>query len=234
MLAWLQTLLGADDSGATLTIAGTLSDGATEQEVFRGFEDLILTLDGATWATGTDFNSARQGIINGITSAQNELAGWNNEVRDKLSVAAVVRGSDATIFIFFPAFSGYDISALETITVTVPASAHSGDTALIASTTFAITPATLAGNVTTNADAQIELESRYTICDRSGFKQLPYIDSASKLRTEWTGLGVRTDSLDPRHPQELLGSKQDRQVGAQNPEAQANKFISTDVSVDDL
>lgn len=46
------------------------------------------------------------------------------------------------------------------------------------------------------------------ICDRCGFER-----HASKLRREWTGLRVCGDTCwEPRHPQERLRGKADRQA----------------------
>lgn len=45
------------------------------------------------------------------------------------------------------------------------------------------------------------------ICDRCGFQF-----KSRKLRREWTGLRVCGPCLDPRHPQERLKGKKDRQA----------------------
>ena len=70
----------------------------------------------------------------------------------------------------------------------------------------------------TNNDAEVSTNSNYTICDRTGFKLLPKADRLSKVRKEWTGLEVRADSLDPRHPSEHVRATIDRQTGPVNPE----------------
>ena len=68
------------------------------------------------------FTDYRQQIIDGIVSAQAEAAGWNAQ-RVNIPVTAVVRTSATVVTITLPALPGYDITATETITVTVPAAA---------------------------------------------------------------------------------------------------------------
>ena len=85
------------------------------------------------------FADQRQNIINGMTSAGTETLGWNNEVRDKIAVTDVVRTDATIVTITLDAEAGYDITANETITVTIPATALTSGTALVASPTFAIT-----------------------------------------------------------------------------------------------
>lgn len=107
--------------------AGGGSFPATEAEIVAGGETIVLTLTGfADWvADGATFDAQRQNIIDGMNSAQSELTGWNNEVRDKQLVAGVVRTSDKVVTITLDAQAAYDISpgANETITVTIPESA---------------------------------------------------------------------------------------------------------------
>jgi len=68
------------------------------------------------------------------------------------------------------------------------------------------------------------------ICDRSGFK-VPF----HKTRKEWTGLRVRAVDWDPRHPQDLVRAKADRQkVPDARPGAADNLINANDVSRDDL
>ena len=68
------------------------------------------------------------------------------------------------------------------------------------------------------------------ICDRTGFKV-----KSSQMKKEWTGSSVRSQSWEPRHPQDLIRSIPDRQdVADPNPE-QADTFLAVgDVTVDDL
>ena len=95
----------------------------------------VLTIAGAT-----TFNSVtvRNAIIQGLDSAQAEGTGWDAVVKAGLSYTAVVRTSDTVVTITLPAFPSYDITALETITATVPAVALTGAAPLVATPTVAI------------------------------------------------------------------------------------------------
>ena len=102
-------------------VTGTATASIIESDVVTGGKTIILTLSGDTWVTaGASFDAQRQNIINGLDSAQSELTGWNNEVRDKEVVTAVVRTSDTVVTITLSASAAYDITAQETITVTIP------------------------------------------------------------------------------------------------------------------
>ena len=133
--------LNLDSGTAVATISGTAASGLTETQVRDGGETIIITLTNDTWvAAGATFDAERQNIIDGLDSAQSETTGWNNEVRDNLSVTTVVRTSDTVVTITLSAQAAYDITANETITVTVPASALvTSSTELTASPTFEVT-----------------------------------------------------------------------------------------------
>jgi len=127
-------------AGASAAITGTTVPSATESEIVTGGETIIITLTGDTWvALGATFNAERQAIINGLDSAQSEGTGWNNVVQATQGVTGVVRTSDTVVTITLDAFGTYDITATETITVTVPATAVDGGNALIATPTFQVT-----------------------------------------------------------------------------------------------
>ena len=131
------------------TVSGSVEPSATEAEVVAGGETIIITLANTTWfAAGGAFDAIRQDIIDGLDSAQSETTGWNAEVRDKQGVAGVVRTSGTVVTITLDAQSGYNNSANETITVTVPASAHSGSGAIVATPTFDIVAAAISAAVT--------------------------------------------------------------------------------------
>lgn len=127
-------------SGVTASISGTAAAGITESDVVTGGKTIIITLSGDTWvASGATFDAQRQNIIDGITSAQSETTGWNNEVRDAESVTSVVRTSDTVVTATLSAAGAYDITAPETITVTVPASALvTSGSPLVASPSFGV------------------------------------------------------------------------------------------------
>lgn len=131
----LNNLLESADAAATLS--GTAVPSLTERQIVAGGETIVITLVNETWvAAGPTFDGIRQDIIDGLDSAQSETFGWNNEVRDKEVVGAVVRTSDTVVTITLSASSAYDITAAETITVTVPASAVVGASPITATPTI--------------------------------------------------------------------------------------------------
>ncbi len=121
-------------------VTGTATATIDEADVAAGGETIILALFGDIWvADGGTFNAERQAIINGLDAASSPALGWNDEVRDKEVVTAVVRTDDRTVTITLTtAASAYDISAQETITVTVPASALALGVAVISTPTFTV------------------------------------------------------------------------------------------------
>ena len=122
---------------ATAAIGGAIS--FTETEVSDGGQVTTITLANDTWvADGATFDAQRQNIINGLNSAQSEATGWNAEVRDKEVVTAIVRTSDTVVTITFTAAVSYDITAAETITVTVPGNALTGAIAVVGSPTISV------------------------------------------------------------------------------------------------
>jgi hypothetical protein len=86
----------------------------------------------------TPFENARQAIINGIDSAQSEGTGWDAEVKAKLAVTTVVRTSATIVTVTLSAQAAYNITAQETITVTMPATALVGAGALVGTPTFTV------------------------------------------------------------------------------------------------
>ena len=146
----------------SLAVTGTLSDGGTEAEIRSGGETVILTLTNTKWkSSGVPFNGARQAIIDGLDSAQAGTFGWNNEVRDKLSVDTVIRTSDNVVTITLSAQSAYEITATETITNTSPISALLYGTSLTGSPTFEITVVEITADITgTIGDGATEEEVR--------------------------------------------------------------------------
>lgn len=125
----LNNLFTSEESTVGASVSGTVATGLSESQVVTGGETIIITLTEDTWvAVGATFDAQRQNIINGITSAQAETTGWNNEVRDNEVVTSVVRTSDTVVTITLSASASYDITNNEVITVTVP------NTALVTST----------------------------------------------------------------------------------------------------
>lgn len=118
---------------ASAAVSGTLV-GALESDIVAGGRTIIITLTADTFVAtvGAD-NAITQALIDGITSAQSESTGWNTIVRDALTFSDVTRDSDTQVTVLLPAFPSYAITADETITVTVPATALTGATELTAS-----------------------------------------------------------------------------------------------------
>lgn len=97
------------------------------------------------------FDDYRQDIINGLDSAQAEATGWDAEVKAKIAVTDVVRTSATVVTITLDAEAAYDITAQETITVTIPAVALVGAVAIVAAPTFTVD--TVAGRASKNTRA---------------------------------------------------------------------------------
>lgn len=124
----------------SIALTGTSAPTITEADVVTGGKTIILTVTNDTWVTtGATFDAQRQNIINGIDSAQAEATGWDAEVKAKQGVAGVVRTSDTVVTITLDAQAAYNITATETITATIPATALTGNAQVVASPTFTIT-----------------------------------------------------------------------------------------------
>lgn len=126
---------------ASAALTGTVTASITETNIVNGGKTIILTLTGDTWVTaGATFDAQRQNIINGIDSAQSEANGWDAVVKAGEVVTAVVRTSDTVVTITLSAFASYNITATETITATIPATALTGAIAIVATPTFTVSP----------------------------------------------------------------------------------------------
>jgi len=125
---------------AVATITGTVITSLLEGAVVAGGKTIIVTLEGAEWVSaGTEFDDARQAIINGLDSEQSETLGWNNEVRDNLAVGTIARTSNTVCTITLSTQADYLITSDETITVTVPASAINSSNPLTADPQITVT-----------------------------------------------------------------------------------------------
>jgi len=132
--------IGELESGITAALTGTVTASITESDVVTGSKTIILTLTGDTWvASGGTFDAQRQNIIDGLDSAQAEGTGWDAEVKANEVVGAVVRTSSTVVTVTLSAAASYDITAQETITATIPATALvTSASAVIASPTFTV------------------------------------------------------------------------------------------------
>lgn len=127
------------DITRSAAISGTATSSMTEAQVVTGGRTIIITLTSEKWVSGVWFDAIRQDIINGIDSAQSEGTGWDAIVKAGQTVGGVVRTSDTVVTITLDAFASYSITANETITVTVPASAVFSSNAIVGSPTFTVT-----------------------------------------------------------------------------------------------
>lgn len=84
----------------TATLTGTATASITETDINNGGKTIILTLSNDTWvAVGATFDAERQGIIDGLVSAQSESTGWNAIVQANEPVESVVRTSSTIVTI---------------------------------------------------------------------------------------------------------------------------------------
>jgi hypothetical protein len=130
-------LLEQQESAA---ITGTITASVTKADIVAGGKTLIITLTEDTWiaAGAGSFDLQRDEIIAGCTSAQSEALGWNLVPKVLQTLANVVRTSDTVVTITWDAFPTYDITAQETITVTVPGTALVGAVSIVATPTFTV------------------------------------------------------------------------------------------------
>lgn len=142
--------------GALIERAERLSTGGTDASV--SFAAEVKATAGATgaftWAqvngasgsvafalqpdAQTPFANARAAIISGIDSAQSEATGWDAKVKANIPVGNVVRTSATVATVTLHAQADYNITAQETITVTIPATALGSAAAVVATPTFTV------------------------------------------------------------------------------------------------
>jgi len=121
-------------------VSGTIIlGGCTESEIVTGGKTIVVSIAGTTLVAtfGAD-NAITTAFIQGLDSAQSEAAGWNAEVRDKMTYAAVTRTDANTATIILPATAAYQITSAETITHTIPATSTEAAEVIVATPTFVI------------------------------------------------------------------------------------------------
>jgi len=146
--------IGAYEFDSVGVASGTIiPGGCTESEIVSGSKTIVITLSGDEWvAAGATFDAQRQNIINGMDSAQAEAAGWDAVVKGLLPVTAVVRTNANTATITLTDFDGdpytaFGITANETVTVTIPATAVVGAVEIVATPTFQISAEQISAEV---------------------------------------------------------------------------------------
>jgi hypothetical protein len=128
-------------SNGTLLASGTLLAEPTEYAITsaRGPPTILLTLLQDAWADGLGVNyfvynslgngtmmhaneAAARALIANLRSQQNEPAGWGQTIQPALTPFHLTRLNNQTLQITLPndARSAYDITAPETIVMTVP------------------------------------------------------------------------------------------------------------------
>ena len=128
-------------------ITGTAIASINESDIVTGGKTIIITLTNDTWiaAGAGSFDLQRDEIIAGCDSAQSEATGWDLVVKALQSLGGVVRTSDTVVTITLDAQALYNITAQETITVTVPGTAITGGVAIIATPTFVVNIVSVGG-----------------------------------------------------------------------------------------
>jgi len=124
----------------TAAVTGTITSATTEADIVAGGKTIIITLTNDEWiaAGAGSFDLQRDEILQGLDSAQSETLGWNLIVRDTELVTAVVRTSNTVVTITLTAKATYNITAQETITVTVPGTAILLGDDVLATPTFTV------------------------------------------------------------------------------------------------
>ncbi len=165
----LMTPSVSSGSGA---VGGTVTASAAESDIVTGGKTVVITLTDDTWvAAGATFDAQRQNIINGLDSAQSEGTGWDAVVKAGLSVTDVARTSSTVVTITLPAFGSYEITANETITATLPATALTGASQIVATPAFlvAVDPeAAVSGTITSANEDQIRTGGRTLLLTLTG------------------------------------------------------------------
>ena len=139
-LGWIGTA-----AGVTAAITGTITATVDEDDITTGGKTVIVTLTGDTFkAAGTGpigSTADTQALIDGFDAASSPTNGWNNEVRDKAATTEVVRTSSTVATWTVAAQAGYDISAQEVITGTIPTDVLvTGAGAITGTPTFTVDP----------------------------------------------------------------------------------------------
>jgi hypothetical protein len=150
----IRSELPVGPDATTSVTTGTAVPTQTEADIVSGGKTIILTLTDDTFvAAGSGpigSTADTQAIIDGLDSAQSELTGWNNEVRDKELTTSVVRTSDTVATITLTASAAYDITATETITATIPASVLvTSGIDVVSDPTFTVTHVVALASITT-------------------------------------------------------------------------------------
>lgn len=136
-------------NGVTVSavLTGTAVPTITEADIVTGGFTIIATITGDTLVSaGASFDGARQAFIDGSDGSGSEPGGWDAVVRATEAVTAIVRTSDTVVTWTLSAFPSFDITATDTISLTIPGSILTSGIAIVATPTFTVTAAAGAGN----------------------------------------------------------------------------------------
>ena len=130
-------------SAAAATISGTLLPSATAADIVAGGKTIVITLTNGTWASDVAANTTkRRALIDGFIANNNRNDKEWAKVKAALKAdpASVTRDSDSVVTIMLPPVPGYDITASQTVSLTIPKAALTGSSAdVIATPSFSIT-----------------------------------------------------------------------------------------------
>lgn len=126
----------------TAAITGTITSSVNEADVVAGGKTLVITLTDDSWipAGAGSFDLQRDEILAGIDSAQSEATGWDAVPKVNQALGGIVRTSGTVVTITWDAFATYNITAQETITVTIPGTAVVSGKSTVATPTFTVSP----------------------------------------------------------------------------------------------
>jgi len=114
--------------------------GCTEAEIVAGGKTIVITLTNSIWESdiGTDCANTTA-LIAGFDSDEDEAGGWNAKIRDDdMDHTWITRDSDTQVTVDLAAVADYQITANETITVTIPDAAVTTDGEIVATPSFQI------------------------------------------------------------------------------------------------
>ncbi len=148
-------------AAASAAITGTMTATVDEDDLTGGGKTVIVTVTGDTFkAAGTGPIGSiadTQALIDGFDAASSPTNGWNNEVRDKAATTEVVRTSSTIATWTVAAQAGYDVSAQEVITGTIPTAVLvTGAGAITATPTFTIDEVVVATPTVTDVNTNEE------------------------------------------------------------------------------
>lgn len=125
----------------TGALTGTITASVNETDIVAGGKTAILTLSEDRWiaAGAASFDLQRDEIIAGFDSAQAEATGWDAVPKATQTLGGVVRTSDTVVTVTWDAFATYNITAQETVTVSIPStSILSAQTTVVTTPTFTV------------------------------------------------------------------------------------------------